>query len=194
MFTMRESQLYFHLQLQNKTNKLCVLCIHRVQTKTPQNGPSVSQLKISSDLSNNCKISPAFKKSCSSKLRKYNMVSNILLLKEATTESSYLLKGISAFWCRTKTKNIPTTVSTFKTSISNLIFIRILFFHTSNSKPKIQIYIYICKQLLCFIFRTRMPSQPLLVEGNDNLRTLHICLLCQHQVSLIRVLPFHEKH
>lgn len=65
--------------------------------KKTQNGPSVSQLKISSDLSNDCKISPAIKKSCSSKLRKYNMVSNILLLKEATTESSHLLKGISAF-------------------------------------------------------------------------------------------------
>ena len=150
----------------------------------------MSQLKISSDLSNNCKISPAFKKSCSSKLRKYNMVSNILLLKEATTESSYLLKGISAFWCRTKTKNIPTTVNTFKTSISNLIFIRMLFFSTLViQSPRSRLYIYKCKQLLCFIFRTRMPSQPLLVEGNDNLRTLHVRLLCQHQVGLVRVLP-----
>jgi hypothetical protein len=50
------------------------------------------------------------------------------LLKETSTESSYLLKGISAFWCRTKPQNIPTTVNTFKTSISNLTFIRMLFF------------------------------------------------------------------
>jgi hypothetical protein len=97
--------LYFHLQLKTKQNKQVMCFMHtphrNKQTKKTQNGPSVSQLKISSDLSNNCKISPAFKKSCSSKLRKYNMVSNILwlrlLLREATTESSYLLKGISVF-------------------------------------------------------------------------------------------------
>ena len=99
--------LYFHLQLKTKQNKQVMCFMHtphrnkkkkkKKKQKKTQNGPSVSQLKISSDLSNNCKISPAFKKSCSSKLRKYNMVSNILLLKEATTESSYLLKGISAF-------------------------------------------------------------------------------------------------
>lgn len=60
---------------------------YKQTNKKTQNGPSVSQLKISSDLSNDCKISPAIKESCSSKLRKYNMVSNILLLKEATTEA-----------------------------------------------------------------------------------------------------------
>ena len=125
--------LNFHLQLKTKQNKQVMCFMHtphrnKKKKKKPQNGPSVSQLKISSDLSNNCKISPAFKKSCSSKLRKYNMVSYILLLREATTEGSHLPKGISAFWCRTKTKNIPTTVNTFKTSISNLSFIRILFF------------------------------------------------------------------
>jgi len=65
--------------------------------KQNPNGPSVPQLKISSDLRNDCKISPAFQKSCSSKLRKHNMVSNILLLEEATTESSHSLKGLSAF-------------------------------------------------------------------------------------------------
>ena len=141
MFTMMEShQLVFSssvlLSIKNNTKQtsyVSVLCIYHIQTnKEKWEWSSVSQLKISSELSNDCKISPAFKKSCSAKLRKYNMVSNILwlrlLLREATTEGSHLPKGISAFWCRTKTKNIPTTVNTFKTSISNLIFIRMLFF------------------------------------------------------------------
>ena len=137
MFTMMEShQLVFSssvlLSIKNNTKQtsyVSVLCIYHIQTnKEKWEWSSVSQLKISSELSNDCKISPVFKKSCCSKLRKYNMVSNILLLKEATTESSYLLKGISAFWCRTKPQNIPTTVNTFKTSISNLTFIRMLFF------------------------------------------------------------------
>lgn len=133
MFTMRKSHpLVFSssvlLSIKNKTKQTshCVLCIHHIQTNSGWSFcvPVKNKFRLSSD----CKISPAVKKSRSSKLRKYNMVSNILLLKEATTESSYLLKAISAFWCRTKTKTIPTTVNTFKTSISNLIFIRMLFF------------------------------------------------------------------
>ena len=89
----------FQVLKTKQTSYISVLCIHCIQTNNKQktqNGPSVSQLKISSDLSNDCKISPAFKKSCSAKLRKYN-ISNGLLLKETSTESSYLLKGISAF-------------------------------------------------------------------------------------------------
>jgi hypothetical protein len=76
MFTMRESrQIVFSssilLSIKNKTKQtsyVSVLCIHHKQTnkQKTQNGPTVSQLKISSDLSNDCKFSPAFKKNCSS--------------------------------------------------------------------------------------------------------------------------------
>ena len=130
----RNLNMCFHLQFLSIKNKTKWKTVSKgsyahtsLQTKNPEWSFCVP-VKNKFWLSNDCKISPAFKKSCSSKLRKYNMVLNILLLKEATTESFYLLKGISAFWCRTKTKNIPTTVNTFKTSISNSIFIRMLSF------------------------------------------------------------------
>ena len=37
----------------------------------------------------------------------------------------------------------------------------------------------------------RMPRQPFLIEGYDNLRALDIGFLGRDQISLIRVLPFH---
>ena len=39
--------------------------------------------------------------------------------------------------------------------------------------------------------KKRMPRQPFLIEGYDNLWALDIGLLGGNQVSLIRVLPFH---
>lgn len=73
--------------------------------------------------------------------------------------------------------------------------------HQEVKKTKTQI-LYICiniykkqrKQLLGFIFRTRMPSQSFFIESNHNLRTLHICLFCQHQIRLVGIFPLHKKH
>lgn len=35
----------------------------------------------------------------------------------------------------------------------------------------------------------RVPSESLFIERDDHLRTLHIGLLCRHQVSLVRIFP-----
>lgn len=77
---------------------------HTNKQKT-QNGPSVSQLKISSDLSNDCKISPAFKKSCSSKLRKYNMVSNISIVKGSNYRKLLLAQRNQCLLMQNKNQN-----------------------------------------------------------------------------------------
>lgn len=39
------------------------------------------------------------------------------------------------------------------------------------------------------VLGVRVPRQALLVEGDDNLGTLEVGLLGQHQVGLVRVLP-----
>lgn len=96
----------------------------------------------------------------------YHSIKCSFLLKEATTESFYLFKVTSA--TDAKNKN-PQQLAQyyFKTNISNLIFIRMsLFLHTNNQKKTetqilyicINIYKKQCKQLLSFIFWTRMPS------------------------------------
>lgn len=39
-----------------------------------------------------------------------------------------------------------------------------------------------------------MPSQALLVELNDDLRTFHISLLCGNKIGFVSILPLHQKH
>lgn len=114
MFTRREfyqlvfsSSVLLSIKKQDKTNKLCKCFMHTPHTnkQKTQNGPSVSQLKISSDLSNDCKISPAFKKSCSSKLRKYNMVSNISIVKGSNYRKLLLAQRNQCLLMQNKNQN-----------------------------------------------------------------------------------------
>lgn len=73
------------------------------------------------------------------------MVSNtFFLIKEATTESFYLFKVTSAIDAK-KPQQLPQYY--FKTNISNLIFIRMLFLHTNKSKNKDPDFIYIYKYI-----------------------------------------------
>lgn len=39
-----------------------------------------------------------------------------------------------------------------------------------------------------------MPCQSLLVELNDDLGTLDVCLLCRDEIGLVGVFPFHQEH
>ena len=55
---------------------------------------------------------------------------------------------------------------------------------------KVNSYIF----FVIILWGVRMPRQPFLIEGYDNLRALDVGLLGRNQVSLIRVLPFCQEH
>ena len=54
---------------------------------------------------------------------------------------------------------------------------------------------HVCPRLplLVLVLRARVPRQPLLVELNDDLRTLDIGLARCYQVGFVAALPFHEE-
>lgn len=67
-------------------------------------------------------------------------------------------------------------------------------FKTTLSLPLPPFFFFFCPVLVFVVFflvlgGIRVPSESLFVERDDHLRTLHVGLLCRHQVSFIWVFP-----
>ena len=125
----------------------------------------------------------------------YRGIKRSFLLKEATTESFYLLKVTSATDAKkAKTKppkNPPKTQQLpqyyFKTNISNLIFIRMyLFLHTNKSKNQDPDFIYTYK----YIQKAMQTIIELhLLDKNAKLVSLHKKQLQFEDISHLPLLP-----